>query len=152
VQDTLNFTERIGFDDRETLRAKGAIPPFDAGAPVVRDGFRFAGTHLLLDLWNARSLDDVEAMEQAFRSAVDAAGATLLNLHFHRFTCGGGLSGLALLAESHISIHTWPEHSFAAADIFMCGGAHPYQAAQVLRDALRPEFISISEHRRGIQQ
>ncbi|TKT70256.1 hypothetical protein YH63_001835 [Afipia massiliensis] len=48
--------------------------------------------------------------------------------------------------------NTWPEYSFAAADIFMCGGARPYQAAQVLRDALRPEFISISEHRRGIQQ
>ncbi len=152
MQDTLNFTERIGLDDRKTRRAKGMVLPVDVGAPVVRDGFRFAGTHLLLDLWNARSLDDMEAMEQAFRSAVDAAGATLLNLHFHRFTRGGGLSGLALLAESHISIHTWPEHSFAAADIFMCGGAHPYQAAQVLRDALRPEFISISEHRRGIQQ
>lgn len=150
MQDTLNFTERI--DDRETRRAKGVVPPFDAGALVVRDGFRFAGTHLLLDFWNARSLDDAEAMEQAFRSAVDAAGATLLNLHFHRFTCGGGLSGLALLAESHISIHTWPEHAFAAADIFMCGGARPYQAARVLREALRPEFISLSEHRRGIQQ
>ncbi|MDO8293301.1 MAG: adenosylmethionine decarboxylase [Gallionella sp.] len=150
MQDTLNFTERI--DDRETLRARSVMLPFDAGAPVVRDGFRFAGTHLLLDLWNARSLDDVEAMEQAFRSAVDAAGATLLNLHFHRFTCGGGLSGLALLAESHISIHTWPEHAFAAVDIFMCGGARPYQAAQVLREALRPEFILLSEHRRGIRQ
>ena len=41
MQDTLNFTERIGLDDRETLRAKGVVPPFDAGAPVVRDGFRF---------------------------------------------------------------------------------------------------------------
>lgn len=151
MQDTLNFTERIGLDDGETLRTKGMVPPFDAGAPLVRDGFRFAGTHLLLDLWNAQSLDNVEAMEESFRSAVEASGATLLNLHFHRFTFGGGLSGLALLAESHISIHTWPEHSFAAADIFMCGDAHPYKAAQVLRDALRPEFISISEHRRGIR-
>lgn len=151
MRDTVDFTERIVMVGRETLREKGLAPPFDAGAPVVRDGFRFAGTHLLLDLWNARSLDDVEATERAFRSAAAAAGATLLNLHFHRFTPGGGLTGLALLAESHISIHTWPEHSFAAVDIFMCGGAQPYLAAQVLRDALQPEFISISEHRRGIR-
>ena len=78
MQDTLNFTERIGLDDREPLRAKSVVPAFDAGAPVVRDGFHFAGTHLLLDVRDAQSLDDVEAMELAFRSAVDAAGATLL--------------------------------------------------------------------------
>lgn len=152
MQDTLDFTERIGLDSRENPGAKSVTPPFDAGAPIVRDGFRFAGTHLLLDLWNARWLDDVGGMEEAFRSAVEASGASLLNLHFHRFALGGGLSGLALLAESHISIHTWPEHSFAAADIFMCGGAHPYKAARVLRDALQPEFISISEHRRGVRE
>lgn len=152
MQDTLKFTERIEFRGAEPLRVKGVMPSFDAGAMIARDGFRFAGTHLLLDLWNARWLDDVGGMEEAFRSAVEASGATLLNLHFHRFAAGGGLSGLALLAESHISIHTWPEHSFAAADIFMCGDAHPYKAARVLRDALQPEFISISEHRRGVRE
>lgn len=152
MQDTLKFTERIEFENSEPLRAKGLMPSFDAGALIGRDGFRFAGTHLLLDFWNARWLDDVGGMEEAFRSAVEASDATLLNLHFHRFAAGGGLSGLALLAESHISIHTWPEHSFAAADIFMCGGAHPYKAARVLKDALQPEFISISEHRRGVRE
>lgn len=150
MHDTMKFTERIGLEDRTTLRP-ATLAPLGTGALVGRDGFRFAGTHLLLDLWNANSLDNVELMETAFQSAVKAAGATLLNLHFHRFTCGGGLSGLALLAESHISIHTWPEHSFAAVDIFMCGEAEPYKAAQVVRDALRPEFVSISEHRRGIR-
>ena len=150
MHDTMKFTERIRRADRSVSSPKTPIT-LGTGALVDRDGFHFAGTHLLLDLWNASGLDDVKLMENAFRSAVEAAKATLLNIHFHRFTCGGGLSGLALLAESHISIHTWPEHSFAAVDIFMCGEAEPYKAAQVLRDALRPEFISISEHRRGIR-
>jgi S-adenosylmethionine decarboxylase len=77
-------------------------------------------------------------MEQAMRAAVDAAGATLLHIHLHRFSPSGGLSGVAVLAESHISVHTWPERAFAAFDVFMCGNADPARAASVLREYFTP--------------
>jgi len=62
-------------------------------------------------------------MEATLREAVLQAGATLLHIHLHHFTPNGGISGVAVLAESHISVHTWPERNFAAFDVFMCGDA-----------------------------
>jgi S-adenosylmethionine decarboxylase len=93
---------------------------------VERDGVRFAGTHLIVDLWQARRLDDLAGVERMLREAARNCGATLLNLDLHRFTPNGGISGVAVLAESHISIHTWPERGYAAIDIFMCGEAKPH--------------------------
>ena len=109
----------------------------------------FAGTHLILDFWGARYLDDQPRLEQALRSAVNAAGATLLHIHLHRFTPSGGVSGVAVLAESHISVHTWPERDYAAFDIFMCGDALPEQAASVLQEIFEPARVEVGEYRRG---
>ena len=81
---------------------------------VERNGLRYAGNHLLIDLWDGEHFDDIGMIELALRRAVAAAGATLLHLHLHEFGAGGGVSGVAVLAESHISIHTWPERSYAA--------------------------------------
>jgi S-adenosylmethionine decarboxylase len=117
---------------------------------VERDGMRFAGTHLIVDLWEASALDDVKVIETALREAAAAAGATLLNIDLHCFTPNGGVTGVAVLAESHISIHTWPECAYAAVDIFMCGNAEPHKAIEVLRGALRPRMLTVSEHRRGV--
>ena len=100
---------------------------------IVRDGRQYAGEHLILDFHGATRLDDAAYMEHAMRSAVEAAGATLLHIHLHRFSPSGGLSGVAVLAESHISVHTWPEHGYAAMDIFMCGETEPHRAVEVLR-------------------
>ncbi len=116
---------------------------------ITRNGVTFAGTHLILDLWGASKLDDLALMEQAMRDAVTVAGATLLHIHLHHFTPNGGISGVAVLAESHISVHTWPEKGFAAFDIFMCGDAQPEKAIPVLRDAFKPESINVGEHLRG---
>ena len=88
---------------------------------VEKDGVKFAGTHLLVDLWGASNLCDPEQIDRALREAALAAGATILHSHFHHFSPNGGVSGVVVLAESHISIHTWPERDFAAVDIFMCG-------------------------------
>ena len=126
----------------------------DATVPVndyfyQREGERFAGLHLIVDLWGAARLDDRAFIEATLRDCVDAAGATLLHIHLHRFTENGGISGVAVLAESHISIHSWPEHGYAAMDIFMCGETHPQRAVDVLRDAFQPDRIEIGEHRRG---
>ncbi|MDA1098486.1 MAG: adenosylmethionine decarboxylase [Proteobacteria bacterium] len=114
------------------------------------NGVRFAGIHLLLDMWGAAHLDDPERLGQAMEAAVTAAEATLLHLHLHHFSPFGGVSGVAVLAESHISVHTWPEHAFAAFDIFMCGEAEPARAAAALREALRPSRIELTEQRRGV--
>jgi S-adenosylmethionine decarboxylase len=80
---------------------------------------------------------------------VDAAGATLLHIHLHHFTPNGGVSGVAVLAESHISVHTWPERGYAAFDVFMCGAAEPERTIEVLREAFRPARLVIGEHLRG---
>ena len=116
---------------------------------VEKDGMRYAGTHLLVDLWGAQNLDDPALIDTALRSAAIQAGATILHSHFHHFTPNGGVSGVVVLAESHISIHTWPERKFAAIDLFMCGDCDPHDAIPVLRAAFRPERLDLDEQRRG---
>lgn len=116
---------------------------------IVRNGVEFAGTHIIIDLWGASKLDDLQVMEQAMRDAVEVAGATLLHIHLHHFTPNGGISGVAVLAESHISVHTWPERNFAAFDVFMCGDACPEKSIPVLKAAFQPTSINVSEHLRG---
>jgi len=117
---------------------------------VERDGLRFAGTHLIIDLWQASNLDDIEVVETALRDAAAAAGATLLKIDLHSFAPSGGITGVAVLAESHISIHTWPERDFAAVDIFMCGACNPYHSMPVLKDVFAPKSILLAEQRRGL--
>jgi S-adenosylmethionine decarboxylase len=117
---------------------------------VERDGLRFAGTHLIIDLWHASHLDTIEVVEMALRESVAAAGATLLKLDLHHFAPNGGITGVAVLAESHISIHTWPELAYAAVDVFMCGGADPHKAIEVLKRSFIPQMLTVSEHRRGV--
>lgn len=117
---------------------------------IERQGMRFAGTHLIVDLWKASNLDDIGVVERALRDAATAAGATLLKLDLHCFTPGGGITGVAVLAESHISIHTWPERAYAAVDVFMCGDAEPHRSIGVLRQAFCPGALTISEHWRGV--
>lgn len=116
---------------------------------VVRNGVRCAGAHLIIDLYDAHKLDDLDHIEAALRACVDAAGATLLHIHLHHFEPNGGVSGVAVLAESHISIHSWPENGYAALDVFMCGKAKPEACVPVLRDAFRPGRIAVSEYLRG---
>jgi S-adenosylmethionine decarboxylase len=116
---------------------------------VTRNGKTFAGTHLIVDLSGAGHLDDVPYIERALIEAVEAADATLLHIHLHHFSPNGGVSGVAVLAESHISIHTWPERGFAALDIFMCGRADPHKSIPVLERAFKPASLSVQEFLRG---
>lgn len=107
------------------------------------------GQHLLIDFWGARHLTDLSRIESALREAADACGATVLKLMLHGFGEGAGITGVAILAESHISIHTWPELDYAALDIFMCGACDPQKALPCLRAQFEPSRESIICHGRG---
>ncbi len=107
------------------------------------------GTHLLIDLWDARQLDDIVHVEHALRQAAAACGATVLDVKLHSFGEKWGVTGVALLSQSHISIHTWPETNFAALDVFMCGPCDPRNALHVLHEAFKPQQMNVTEARRG---
>nr|WP_245826481.1 adenosylmethionine decarboxylase [Oceanibacterium hippocampi] len=117
---------------------------------IQRDGQTYAGSHLIVDLWGASRLDELDHIEETLRAAADAAGATVLHVHLHHFTPNGGVSGVVVLAESHISIHTWPECDYAALDVFMCGDAEPKRTLPVLEEAFRPERVELGDHKRGV--
>jgi S-adenosylmethionine decarboxylase len=112
-----------------------------------------AGRHLLADFYgvNTEALRDLPALESLLRKAASAAGAQVLGSHFHSFGDHEGVTGVVLLAESHISIHTWPESGFAAADIFMCGSADPEAALDHMLQALAPNHHQVERVGRGLR-
>jgi S-adenosylmethionine decarboxylase len=109
------------------------------------------GKHVLLDFYKASHLCDADFIKTALQSAANACGATVLNIQVHSFGEGQGITGVALLAESHISIHTWPETHFAAIDIFMCGDCDPEQAITPLEQSFTPQTIDKQVYSRGGQ-
>ena len=116
---------------------------------IQRNGVEFAGTHLSLDLYDASHLDDIERIELDMRDIVTYCGTTLLHIHLHQFSPSGGVSGVADVAESHISVHPGPERNYAAFDVFMCGDAEPKYAVPVLKRAFFPRRIEVCEELRG---
>ena len=115
---------------------------------IRRDGKVYAGTHLIIEVIGAEGLDDEARIRQAFRDCVATCGATLLHIHTHKFS-PQGVSGVAVLAESHISVHTWPEIGYGAFDVFMCGDAQPWRAVDVLRRAFSAAEVRVKELLRG---
>ena len=110
------------------------------------------GRHLLLELrdCNKAVLDDLKYLENALVSAAEEAGATVLDKSFHQFT-PQGVSGVVLIAESHLSLHTWPEHAYAAVDIFTCGTTVKIEvAADALIRQLGSRDPSALEVKRGM--
>jgi S-adenosylmethionine decarboxylase len=106
--------------------------------------------HLIVEFYGAQNLTGAAEMEQALRAASTAAGATVLASNLHDFGEGHGVTGVVLLAESHISVHTWPEYGYAAIDVFMCGDCEPSRSVTVLRDFFTPGREEITELRRGV--
>ena len=112
---------------------------------------RPAGTHLLADFYgvDAALLVSSGAIDALLRAGAQAARATNQHTQIPGFGEGQGGTRGVLLAESHISIHTWPEFGFAAADIFMCGEAQPKLALDVIEAALGPASSIIQTIARG---
>ena len=108
------------------------------------------GRHFLVELWDARNLDNPVLIEEALMEAVRVSGGTLLDAKIVPFP-NGACSGVAIIAESHLSIHTWPEHGYAAVDMFTCAQDMDEEAAfDVLRRYFAPGAMQVSEHKRGI--
>ena len=110
------------------------------------------GTHLLLELGKCDEelLDDLEYIENAMVGAAAEAGATIIGQSFHKFN-PRGVTGIVAIAESHLSIHTWPEHGYAAADIFTCGRLfRPEKAAELIIERLRCTDPTIKTLKRGL--
>ena len=109
------------------------------------------GKHLLIDLYGcpADLLNDVAALETVMVEAAHRAGATVLNTTFHRFSpCG--VSGVVVIQESHLTIHTWPEQGFAAIDLFTCGEqTRPRRALTYLKRTLQSERCKVQRLVRG---
>ncbi len=110
------------------------------------------GTHLLLELKKCKKniLDDLEFVETAMLDAASEAKATIVEHKFHEFN-PFGISGMVIIAESHLSIHTWPEYDYAAVDIFTCGDIiKPQEAAEFLVERFGSLEPQIMEIKRGL--
>ncbi len=109
------------------------------------------GRHLLVEFYDCDKeiLDDVAAIEDHMRTAARKANSTIVNSTFHRFS-PYGVSGVVVIAESHLSIHTWPEYGYAAVDLFTCGeSVDPWKAFEYLKDVLKSKRESTMELKRG---
>lgn len=125
--------------------------------PAVKEAFygrdgdiKYTGMHLLVELWHARYLRDPTKIRSILIKAIDTCGATMLSIDLHTFSPNGGVSGVAVLQESHISIHTWPEFEYAAVDVFVCGRIDPHSAVEILKTEFKPKRLEITEIKRGI--
>jgi S-adenosylmethionine decarboxylase len=109
------------------------------------------GKHIILDLYgcNKNDLENAALFERLLKEAALKADATILYSYFHEFGEASGITGVLVLAESHISVHTWNEFEYAAIDIFMCGNASPKEASNYIIEQLKPIKYEISILERG---
>jgi len=110
------------------------------------------GRHMLLELYecNSEVLNSLQAVKNALVEAAQRAQATIVDVVFHEFS-PFGISGVVVIAESHLSVHTWPEHRYAAIDIFSCGDTlKPGEAAAFLVEQFSAERSSAVEIQRGV--
>ena len=116
---------------------------------IVEHNQIYAGSHLIIDLWNTRFDNKINTLKRIIKKSILIANATMLHIHLHRFGKEEGISGVAILAESHISVHTWPERDYIAFDIFMCGDTYPELALEFLIEKLKPKKKKIKIIKRG---
>ena len=106
------------------------------------------GRHIILEMWGCQNLDSVETAESALRDMVQALDVHLLDLKIYPFS-PVGVTGMAIVSESHLVIHTWPEYGYAALDFFTCGQADSYKALAEVESAFQPKSVTVTEIMRG---
>lgn len=116
-----------------------------------RDSVKFAGTHLILDLFGAKNLDDMKHVERTLKRCVEVAGATMLHCHLHRFAGNGGVSSVVVFDSGHASIRTWPERDYAAVDLmFMArNGTRRERLVKAIEQAFSPDAVESTVCRRA---
>jgi S-adenosylmethionine decarboxylase len=107
------------------------------------------GIHLICDFWFGKNIENPKELETILREAAKRSGNTSLKFSYHKFN-PQGLTGVLLLAESHISFHSWPEYNYISIDIFTCGKNNdPMKALEYLEEILKPQKIEFSMKTRG---
>lgn len=112
------------------------------------------GRHLILDLWGAAGalpFWNMDEAAEALKKAAAVAGTTFMTERWHHFGDGHGYTGVIVLAESHVSVHTWPELGYAAIDAFYCGECNPMDSLQTILDFYKPYRNNFSLIERGNQ-
>ena len=115
------------------------------GKKVEIDKHKPLGRHIIADFFGSENLDDQAYIK---KTLFEAAKATVLGSKFHRFS-PQGVTGYLLLAESHISIHTWPEYGYAAVDVFTCGEMDPHPAFLLMKKKFKSSSVKTVEIMRG---
>ena len=113
------------------------------------------GRHLILDVWgkvDSLPFWNMDEAAGALKSAAIKAGATVMSERWHHFGEGHGYTGVVILAESHISVHTWPEKGYAAIDVFMCGKCNPMDTMEAICEFYKAEKTKIEYFTRGIEE
>lgn len=126
-----------------------SLPSIESAGFMERNGVKFAGLHIIIDLYGASNLDSEVIMRNVMLECIETCNATLLSDNIHSFEPTNGVTGVACLAESHISVHTWPEYNFASFDIFMCGESQPELAADIIKERFSAEECDIRFLQRG---
>ncbi len=113
---------------------------------------KILGQHILVEFLECSSavLNSRKLIQQYMEEAAVRSNATIVNSSFHRFS-PHGISGVVVIAESHLAIHTWPEYQYAAVDLFTCGtSVNPWIAFDVLKDKLQAGQFTTKDFKRGI--
>lgn len=112
---------------------------------------QYIGQHIIAEFWQCQNSNSTQVIKEALLRAVKACRAELLALKIHRFS-PKGISGIAMIGESHISLHTWPENDYMAIDIFTCGQkVKPYLALEALKKIFQPKHLKIIKLKRGMK-
>ncbi|MCD6106767.1 MAG: S-adenosylmethionine decarboxylase proenzyme [Caldisericaceae bacterium] len=114
---------------------------------------RTEGKHILMDVsgCNPEILNNLELLKSILKEAAEYANAIVLDVAFHHFT-PQGVSGVVVISESHLSIHTWPEYGYAALDFYTCGDADPKTACEYVAEKLSATYIQTTEIKRGMKK
>ncbi len=116
------------------------------------NSMRVLGQHILVELYgcNSNILNNVDLITKFMEEAAEKSNATIVNSAFHHFS-PHGVSGVVVISESHLAIHTWPEHNYAAVDLFTCGsGVEPLKAFEVLKSRFKATHFVTREIKRGL--
>ncbi len=117
--------------------------------PIQKIKTEYAGIHLLAEFWRGKTVKSAKELKRILIGAAKKAQSTPLKVSIHKFS-PQGMTGVVLLAESHIAFHSWPELNYLAIDIFTCGNrAMPRKALEYLKKEFKPKKIEIKEIKRG---